>query len=932
MAVVLVTASLVPLGVAAFNDIRQARSDAIGTAEALLAARADQLGGEIDAFHRGYQRSATRFAHLPGITGLCLAGGGVAETLEPVARAILDVQPAVDPSIRGAAFLDRSGMVRVATESQLIGLDLSYHRYVQEALRGDAVVSDIHLAETEVGSVPTISYLHSVRGSDQTVCGFVALWVRAASLWDLAKSSNALAGPGSFAVLFDHEGVRVAHTYSDDMIFHPGGALDAGTIEAEVAERRFGERTRELLEDVRPFPEQFDRARSASPNLAVFRGFAPVNRKWNYGVARRSDAVPWTLFYMLPEESLEAGIATMTLRKILFAAGIMLAAFLVGLLFAGFVLSPIRALSRATVTIAGGDLTARVSLPVRADELGRLGENFNSMASRIESQAAALAKARDHLELQVQERTAELVETAVALEGEVAERRQAEDAVRASEEDLRITLNSIGDAVIATDASGRITRMNPVAEQLTGWTFLEAKERSLPGVFHIVNEETRDLVENPVARVLREGVVIGLANHTTLISRDGTERVIADSGAPIRDAQGRMRGVVLVFRDQTEERKAERALRESEARKAAVMEAALDAIVMMDHEGRITEVNPAAERTFECSREDVVGRSLADVIIPPSLRSRHSSGLHRYLETGEANVLGKRIEMAALKSSGVEFPAEVAVVRIRSEGPPVFTGYIRDITERRQAAEAGLLRRAKEAAEEANAELEAFSYSVAHDLRGPLRAINGFGSALVEDLGEELDPKATDYLNRITSGATRMGELIDALLSLARLSRTEPRREAVDLTRLAHKVIERLRANDPNRTLDFVAMDGVVAQGDPQLLDALLENLLGNAWKFTSKRSDARIEFGHEVESDIPTYYIRDNGAGFETTQVGVLFAPFRRLHSNEEFEGTGVGLATVQRIVRRHGGRVWAEGATNQGATVRFTLSGGSRSGDLGS
>ena len=509
-------------------------------------------------------------------------------------------------------------------------------------------------------------------------------------------------------------------------------------------------------------------------------------------------------------------------------------------------------------------------------------------------------------------------------------------------------------------------------------------------------------------------------------------------------------------RSDTERKRVEAAVRESEARKAAVMEAALDAVVMMDHRGVIAEFNPAAEKTFGYTSAEAIGKPLVDLLVPPPLRHEHTEGLRRYLDTGIGSILGKRIEVSARKRDGTVFPAEVAVVRILSEGSPMFTGYIRDITERRQAAEAEGLRRAKEAAEEANSllnaviegtsdavyvkdregrfllmntpgaalcglrpsdmvgqatasflpddraspsneqdrlvmsdgvprtcestvtmageertflvtngprrdaegkitgligiareitdriraenelrrskeaaemannELEAFSYSVAHDLRAPLRAINGFSSVLAADHADKLDGEAMDHLSRITSGAERMAGLIDALLALSRLTRTEIRREQVDLTQMARKVMDQLQSNEAARNAEVVVTEGLMAEGDPHLLRALLENLLGNAWKFTSKRTRARVEFGREDLDGEPVYFVRDNGAGFNMAYANKLFAPFRRLHSGAEFDGTGIGLATVQRIVRRHGGRVWAEGVESQGATFRFTLSGG--------
>jgi PAS domain S-box-containing protein len=278
--------------------------------------------------------------------------------------------------------------------------------------------------------------------------------------------------------------------------------------------------------------------------------------------------------------------------------------------------------------------------------------------------------------------------TAAALERADRLRRDAEARLRESEESLATTLDSMGDGLIATDASGQVVRVNPVACALTGYSTAEALGRKLGDVFRIVNETTRETVESPVDKVLRDEMVVGLANHTVLIARDGSERPIADSGAPIRDASGRIRGAVVVFRDQTEERRTERALREGEARKEAILEAALDGIVTVDRAGVITEFNPAAQRTFGYARADAVGKTVAELIVPPSLRERHQMGFQRYLETGVGPILGQRIEIQALRSDGTEFPAELAVVPSRLHDSVFFTGYIRDLTERRRTAEA----------------------------------------------------------------------------------------------------------------------------------------------------------------------------------------------------------------------------------------------------
>ena len=218
-------------------------------------------------------------------------------------------------------------------------------------------------------------------------------------------------------------------------------------------------------------------------------------------------------------------------------------------------------------------------------------------------------------------------------------------------------------------------------------------------------------------------------------------------------------------------------------------------------------------------------------------------------------------------------------------------------------------------------ELESFSYSVSHDLRAPLRSLDGFSLALLEDYGDQLDPIGRDYLRRIRAASQRMAQLIDDLLNLSRVSRAELRREPVDLSALATAVIEELRRAQPERRVEVVIAPGLTADADPRLLRVVMENLLGNAWKFTSKRQEARIEFAAIPREDRQVYFVRDNGAGFDMTYVGNLFAPFQRLHAVGEFEGSGIGLATVQRIVRRHGGQAWAEGGVDQGATFYFTL-----------
>ena len=252
----------------------------------------------------------------------------------------------------------------------------------------------------------------------------------------------------------------------------------------------------------------------------------------------------------------------------------------------------------------------------------------------------------------------------------------------------------------------------------------------------------------------------------------------------------------------------------------------------------------------------------------------------------------------------------------------------RDITDRKQAEEererllAENQRRVAEL-DALNRELEAFTYSVSHDLRAPLRHLDGFSQILLQDYADRLDERGQRYLNFLREGSQRMEQLVNALLALSRLSRAEMQPETVDLSELARSILADLRREQPERLAEFTVEPDLAARGDPRLLRSVLENLLGNAWKFTSKRPLARIELGVTRQNGQTVFFVRDNGAGFDQRHADKLFVPFQRLHSADEFPGVGVGLATVQRIVHRHGGLVWAEGEVDKGATFYFTLGG---------
>src|SRR5207245_1963128 len=385
--------------------------------------------------------------------------------------------------------------------------------------------------------------------------------------------------------------------------------------------------------------------------------------------------------------------------------------------------------------------------------------------------------------------------------------------------------------------------------------------------------------------------------------KDGTVIEVEITAHPL--AYGGRRAELVLAQDITERQRAEQALRASEERFRALAASANDAIVSADSAGRITYFNPGAERLFGYAATEATGQPLT-ILMPERFQEAHLAGLARYLATGEAHVVGKTVELAGRTKDGREFPLELSLASWK-RGPDVgFTGILRDITERRRA-EAEIKARTAQL-EAANKELEAFSYSVSHDLRAPLRSIDGFSQALQEDYTARLDEEGRSHLRRVRAATQRMALLIDDLLHLARVSRAELKSAPVDLSALAQGVVAELRQGEPRRAVEFVCADKAQVRGDPALLRVVLENLLGNAWKFTTQRRPARIEFGVAQQDGASAYFVRDNGAGFDMTYADKLFGAFQRLHSAKEFEGTGIGLATVQRIIHRHGGRVWAE------------------------
>lgn len=461
---------------------------------------------------------------------------------------------------------------------------------------------------------------------------------------------------------------------------------------------------------------------------------------------------------------------------------------------------------------------------------------------------------------------------------------------RGRAEEFRRLVESAPDAVVISDLDGRIVLVNARTEQLFGY-------------------HRRELLGSPLRQLVPEDAV-GRRRDGGLFPVEVTLRPVAEGDDTL---------IARSIRDLTARHQAE----ELRFQLAAIVDSSYDAIIGSTLDGTITSWNRAAEEIFGYAEAEMVGRAVAILLPPHELPSEPPDQLPD--QTEDQALLdrlrrGERIEhhdAVRLRRDGRPVQVSISMSPIRDpQGRLVGASrVIRDITQRKRAEAA--LSAAKESAEAANQALESFSYSVAHDLKAPLRSINGFSRILAERYSEVLDDDGLRYLELVGSSGVRMADLIDSLLRLSRVAYGDLRPTSVDLSALAHDVLQRLRQDFPDRQVQTTVEPGLTALGDATLLAAVMDNLLGNAWKFTRDTPDARIG----VRREDGAVCVADNGAGFDMAHADKLFGVFQRLHSDADFEGTGVGLATVQRIVTRHGGRIWAESAPGAGATFRFTL-----------
>jgi PAS domain S-box-containing protein len=504
-----------------------------------------------------------------------------------------------------------------------------------------------------------------------------------------------------------------------------------------------------------------------------------------------------------------------------------------------------------------------------------------------------------------------LVESMVTRAALALERLRVERELFETKERYRTLFDHANEGILYSDASGKVILVNQKISDITGYSQNELIGQPLLSFVPI--EFHDELKEKMVQR--RQGIK---GDYDQQLQKKGGGFVwVHINASPITDAEGNFIGNLGMLHDITERKRTEVEL-------AQIIQYAPTAIFEIDyHTGRFSRVNEAMCALLGYTHDELLAMSPFD-LLDEEYSKRFQSRLDRVLAGKE---VASSAEYKVFDKQGRIHWAELNVTFIRENGRVIGESVIaHDVTERRHYEEElrksnTLSRQRSSELAQANKELEAFSYSVSHDLKAPLRSINGFSQILYEEYHGKLDASAKEYIDRIRHSTKWMADLIDDLLQLSRISRADIHIEPVNLSEIAKDILKDLRGKEPGRNVELSVTEGVKARGDPDLLRILLKNLLDNAWKFTGKTLNPQIAFGVLVKNHEQIFFVRDNGAGFDMKYADKLFIAFQRLHDVEKYPGNGIGLALAARIVNRHGGRIWADGEVEKGATFYFTL-----------
>lgn len=501
------------------------------------------------------------------------------------------------------------------------------------------------------------------------------------------------------------------------------------------------------------------------------------------------------------------------------------------------------------------------------------------------------------------------------------ELQAANMSLKESEEKYRRIVETANEGIWMIDKECNTSFVNNRMAEMLGYSKEEMIGKSL---FDFMDEEGKIIAEENVER---RKLGIKEDHDFKFLRKDGTYIWTSLKTSPFFNDSNIYNGALAMVTDISDSRIAEHGLMETTSKLQALVHEIPDMVIFKDPDCRHIIVNKAVEEFTGISADEIVGKLNEEILPPDVARTCREGDEEAMRRTGPT-----RYEERSVRSDGKIIYLDTIKAPIHDDQNNLM-GLVmisRDITERKLANDEirslneELDQRVKERTkqlEATNKEIQSFSYSVSHDLRAPLRSIDGFTRALAEDYFDRIDDTGKEYINRVRQSVKKMSDLIDAMLNLSRLTREQIKYEVVDLSSIAKKISNNLRSEEPQRQVEFIIQENIKVNGDLKMLIVVLDNLLNNAWKFTSKHAAAKIEFGEKVVNGKRTYFVRDDGAGFDPIYAEKLFTAFQRLHTEVEFPGIGIGLATVQRIINRHRGEVWAEGTVEKGATFYFTI-----------